>query len=92
MKRSYPYRITGAILLLTLGASGGQYCWQIRDPDRKALCESRFEGQNACWKIQNRDLQAYCEATALGKNSCWKIKEHDLQMFCKAAYSSNHTR
>ena len=75
-------------LLLTGPAFSSGYCWQIHNPDTKALCESKFEHKSNCWLIKNPDLKAYCDATAYGKNSCWIIKDHDLRMMCKAESSS----
>jgi hypothetical protein len=79
--------------LMMIGASvsfSGQYCWQIKDKDTKALCESRFEGKNNCWLIKNPDKKAYCEAVALGRNICWRIKDHDLKLMCEAEYHARN--
>lgn len=60
------------------------HCWQIKNADKRHLCESKFEGKRACWQIKNSDMQAYCEATSEHKRSCWKIKENDLRQMCRA--------
>ena len=62
----------------------GGHCWKIKNSDRKAYCEAKFEKKRSCWKIRDSDLKAYCEATAERKRSCWKIRENDLKAMCEA--------
>jgi len=69
---------------LLYSAAHAQYCWLIKNEDKKHLCESRFEGKRSCWLIKDNDMKAYCEAAAEHKNSCWKIKENDLKQMCRA--------
>ncbi|BAF71547.1 hypothetical protein [Sulfurovum sp. NBC37-1] len=77
------YRVLIACFLMytTLHAA---HCWQIRNEDKRHLCESKFEGKKSCWLIKENDMKAYCEATAEHKNSCWLIKENDLRQMCRA--------
>ncbi len=72
------------ISFLMYTALNAHYCWQIKNVDRKHLCESKFEGKKSCWMIQDSDMRAYCEATAEHRNSCWMIKENDLRQMCRA--------
>jgi hypothetical protein len=65
------------------------HCWEIKNEDRRHLCEVKFEHQKRCWQIKSSDMRAYCEATAEGQRSCWKIKEHDLKAMCEAEVASN---
>ena len=77
----YRYLLLFFLLYTTVQA---QYCWQIKNTDKKHLCESKFEGKRSCWLIKDNDMKAYCEASAEHKNSCWKIKENDLRQMCRA--------
>jgi hypothetical protein len=72
------------IFMILGGILHAAHCWQIKNEDKRHLCESKFEGKKACWQIKSRDMQAYCEATAEHKRSCWKIKENDLKQMCRA--------
>ena len=81
-------KIILGLCIMIVSLFAGNHCWKIKNSDKRALCEAKFEHKKSCWKIDDSDLQAYCEATAEHKLSCWKIRESDLKAMCEAEVST----